>query len=219
MYIDTRAMLFACAAPEGGGNSKSRHSKSETMKFHLATMIFGAALLLAAGSGCVLWQNEVIETAEFDPVWGERGEKAPVPLVYGVFGNFSGSGRRFLIREEGGRVSAEEYVRWIDSPERLLERAFYRWLPMVAAPESDDAPTTWCVSCVLTRFDFEGGTAVLAADFDIRRGSEVKNLSVEHRVPVKKRNAPAMAAAMGTAMRECVAEVRRAITPAAKVAK
>ena len=177
------------------------------MKVHLATMIFGAALLL--GGGCVLWQNTVQETQEFDPVSGERGAEAPAALIYGTFRNVSGSGRRFMIRGENGRIGHDEYIRWLNSPELLMERACFRWMPAGAASNRSDA--VWHLDGTLTRFDFEHGEAVAAVDFDLRNRETNRVIHAEHRVPVKGDSPTAMTAAMTAAMKQCVEDVRRAL--------
>ena len=179
------------------------------MKLHLTAMMIGAALLLTGG-GCIFWQNSVRETAEFDPVSGDRGKEAPVPVFYGVFRNVSGSGRRFMIRRENGQVGNDEYIRWLDSPELLMERAFFRWMPSPAA-KSEEA-STWRVSCTLTRFDFEHGAAVAAADFELRNSRTTRVVHAEYRVPVAGDSPAAMTAAMRKAMEQCVEEVRRSLS-------
>ena len=177
------------------------------MKSFWSAMILGAALLL--GSGCIFWQNKVQETQDYDPVSGERGAEAPAGLVYGSFRNVSGSDRRFMVRLEGGQVGHAEYTRWLNSPEFLMERAFFRWMPLASAPADPTAGQQ--LDCTLTRFDFEHGNAVLAADFELRnrRGGE-RMIHTEYRVPVNGDSPTAMTTAMTTAMKQCVEEVRRA---------
>ena len=176
------------------------------MRIHL-TAIFGAALLLVGG--CVLWQNTVRETSEYDPVSGERGAEAPAALHYGIFRNVSGSGRRFMIRFDDGRIGHDEYIRWLNSPEFLMERAFCRWMP--AGAEPGDPEEGWRLGCNLTRFDFERGAAVVAADFELRRKNGNRVLHMEYRVPVKGDSPTAMTAAMTAAMKQCVEEIRNTL--------
>lgn len=186
------------------------------MKSFWSAMILGAALLL--GSGCIFWQNKVQETRDYDPVSGERGPEAPAGLVYGSFRNVSGSDRRFMVRLEGGQVGHAEYTRWLNSPEFLMERAFFRWMPVTSAPADPTAGQQ--LDCILIRFDFERGNAVLAADFELRnrrRGNRI--IHVEKRVPVNGDSPTAMTTAMTTAMKQCVEELRRAATDRKKSAK
>jgi len=192
------------------------------MKSFWSAMILGAALLL--GGGCIFWQNTVRETEEFDPISGERGAEAPAGLFYGTFRNVSGSDRRFMVRFNGGRIAHAEYTRWLNQPEFLMERAFCHWMPLASAP--GDPAEGKQLDCTLDRFDFERGNAVLVADFGLQSKRRNRVIRTEHRVPVNGESSAAMAAAMTTALKQCVEEVRRAIsadaadaTPGKKTAK
>ena len=189
--------------------------RTEAMKHYLSTVLFGAALLLAGG--CIFWQNTVRETEEYEPVSGERGAEAPLPIAYGIFRNISGSGRRFMVRSNDGRIGHDEYIRWLDSPEFLMERAFCRWMPAGALPA--DPAAVWRLGCGLTRFDFERGAAVVAADFELRHEGGNRVVHVEYRVPVDGDSPAAMTAAMTAAMRKCVEELRGVLAAEAKKAK
>ena len=177
------------------------------MKSFWSAMILGAALLL--GGGCIFWQNSVLETAEYDPVSGERGAEAAKGVFYGIFRNVSGSDRRFMVRFEGGRIGYAEYTRWLNSPEFLMERAFCYWMPVASVPA--DPAKGQQLNCTLNRFEFEHGSAVLDADFDLRSPKGNRAIHTEYRIPVNGNSAAAMTAAMATAMKQCVEEVRRAI--------
>jgi len=200
-------MYILIRKTDGHTREAGKFERTDAMRIHLATLIFGAALWL--GGGCVFWQNTVRETQEYDPVSGERGADAPVAISYGVFRNVSGSSRRFMIRSKDGQIGHDEYIRWLNSPELLLERACCRWMP--AGTTSLRSEDVWLVDGILTRFDFERGEAVAAVDFDLRNREMDRVVHAEYRVPVNGDSPAAMTAAMTAAMKQCVEELRRTL--------
>ena len=103
--------------------------------------------------GCFFGKNDLIEPVDYDLVLSEKPLVLPVPVEVETFRNLSGSDRRMALRYSGGRVTADEYCRWLLPPEILLQRSFMAALPRQSGSESGDGVVR--LDCVLYRFDFD----------------------------------------------------------------
>ena len=154
--------------------------------------------MVFAVTGCIFSQNAYIESSEFDLSLPDF-EKAAAPVSLGVFQNLSGADRRYLCRRKDGQMVKEEYLRWLMSPELLLQRCMYGAFSV--DPEAADKLPR--VSCFLYRFEFDesAGAAKFSAEFLIERGEKRQRVKVDVSEPLKGRLTGASGA---TAMNVCV---------------
>ncbi|MFT5130022.1 MAG: ABC-type uncharacterized transport system auxiliary subunit [Rhodothermales bacterium] len=87
-------------------------------------------LLLLLLSGCLSSQPfqpvAYYDLAALTPPIPAAGTPAPVTLRIGSFASASTSGTRMVYRKSEHRLVEDEYHRWIDRPELLVERQFLR---------------------------------------------------------------------------------------------
>ena len=161
-------------------------------------LIVAALGVAAALAGCVFSQNEYIENADFSlalPAF----DKAAKPLALGVFQNLSGSDTRYLCRRGDGRMARHEYLRWMMSPELLLQRCMYGAFS-VDPYGAEDMPR---VGCLVYRFEFDEAAAAakFSAEFFIERAGKRQVIRVDESEPLKGELTGASGAA---AMSACV---------------
>jgi hypothetical protein len=81
--------------------------------------LVGAALL-SLGAGC-FFSTGTPPAAVYAPQYGSAHSALPVRL--GTIRNISGAGREFLIRRQGGLMTALPERCWLELPEVMLEKA------------------------------------------------------------------------------------------------
>ena len=137
------------------------------MKYH--SLSFLLILLLCSG-GCALMRSSYQETREYDLSGVEvKAATALPPVKLGVFRNLSGAGLQFLVRSEGNVVQTDVYNRWLMSPERLVEREFYRVL-VADNPAENNQRDYLLLSGTILKFEFDRAAdkAVLELDLTAR---------------------------------------------------
>ncbi len=161
-------------------------------------VVLGGVLGMLLLSGCVLSQHAYVEPADYD----FSGDSAPVSsraVRFGVFGNYSGSDRRFLVHLGEGRFQCDEYKRWLMIPEMLLKRRLSLFFPV----RPDSVHGKLSIDCTIYRFEFdlERKKARFCAEYTLRDGSRVLVLRHEFSAPFRSGSGAALAAAMS----RCVA--------------
>ena len=162
------------------------------------SLILAAAGVAAAVAGCVFSQNEYIENVDF-ALTMPAYDKTVKPVALGVFQNLSGADKRYLCRSRDGRMTKREYLRWMMSPELLLQRSMYGAFT-VDPFGGDKAPR---IGCVLYRFEFDEADAAakFSAEFFVERDGKRQVIRVDESEPLKGELTGASGAA---AMSVCV---------------
>ena len=157
-----------------------------------------AAGMVFAVTGCIFSQNAYIESSEYDLAL-PRFEKTAVPVSLGVFQNLSGADSRYLCHRSDGQMIKREYLRWMLSPELLLQRCMYG--AFTVDPYGDAEQPR--IGCLLYRFEFAEapGAAKVSAEFFIERDGKRRVVRVDETEPLKGELTGASGAA---AMNACV---------------
>ena len=176
--------------------------------------ICGLLLPFLAGAGCAYLSPGYIEPKEFDlavaatPLTGMR-------FQLGTFRNLSGSDRRFLYRGKDERMLADDYNRWLLTPDLMLERQFHKALfPRETRCSEQDRLLRLDGTIYRFEFDRTKRTAILSVDYTIRifnnrRPAGVSSLSVTTEKPILGETSASAAAAMSGCVSESVARVRK----------
>ena len=132
-------------------------------------LLLTAAVLTVAVSGCVLTPHENHTTRNYDLAMLMADKKQDLFRV-SVFENNTPSRNRMLYRQKNNQIVQDEYNRWVQTPERLLQRYFELAFPV---SESADVDALGTLRCTITAFEFdwERSEAVLALNYFLRSGS------------------------------------------------
>ncbi len=120
--------------------------------------------------GCVLWTEPYHETLRYDLLSAPPGKFTGASGVeVGTFRNLSLSGRRLLFREEDGRISEEQYLTWIQTPEALLQRYLVDYFS-TRAVRGTPASAYWHITGSIFKFELNRvrKEAELAVSFEIQ---------------------------------------------------
>ncbi len=183
------------------------------MRYILFMMCLIAAVLTA---GCSFLNPAYREPEVFDlppAVLREDGEKLP-ECVIGTIRNFSGADRRFLFRGEAGRMEADEYSRWLLTPDLKLERQLMSILD--DRPSESGLQNYLQLNAVIRRFEFDPAAkqALFEVEFTVRvfRDKLIKrsvSKSVRCTAPVKENSSAGYAAAMTQCIHEAALAARK----------
>ncbi len=183
--------------------------------------VLALPVLLASG-GCSIFPEPAPPVPEYDFAPGAKLEPLAVPVRIGVIRNLSGSDRRFLFRQADNRMEANEFRRWLLSPDLLIERRLRADFSTFGEGAKGDAlkPRDAYVRFdgTLVRFEFDaaGKRAELGMDYTLKLylDGALKRTVTGSRlfsVPVEGSSAAAEAAAMSRAVDELAAAVRERI--------
>lgn len=164
-----------------------------------------------------------MSTSYVDPVEYDLSVKenplSEVRFEIGTFRNLSGSDRRFLYREKGGRMISDDYSRWLLSPDQLLERQLYKALSPDGMRSSGRNGTFARISGTIYRFDFDSSErkAVLSVDYTVRVFSDRKPVSSESitvttEEPIRGNTPEAAASAMSGCVEQSITRLRALLT-------
>lgn len=147
--------------------------------------------LFCAGCG-IFTSHGYREPADYDLLPARQTRLVPAaPIRFGVFSNISGAGIRMLERRKDGKMSLDEYNRWLLPPEQLLRRGMIElFLPVT------DREATIQIYCQLLRFETCENKAVLELEYILRSAS--KEMITMHRfeTPLTGKDGSAVARAM-----------------------
>ena len=176
--------------------------------------IWLSSLFLPFLTGCALMSTTYVDPVEYD--LSTREDPLPeVRFEVGTFRNLSGSDRRFLYREKSCRMIADDYNRWLLSPDLMLERQMYRILSPDGERASGRNGTFVRISGTIYRFDFDLSPrqAVLSVDYTVRIFTDRKlvgseNLAVTTREAIHDDTPDAAAEAMSRCVQHSINRVR-----------
>jgi len=171
-------------------------------------------LLLLLPAGCAFLSPSYIEPKEYD-LAVPADPLTDVRFELGGFRNLSGSDRRFLYRESDERMLADDYNRWLLSPDLMLERQFHKALfPRETRSGGDGRFLRLGGTIYRFEFDRTNKTAILSVDYTIRiftdhRPAGSESLSITTEKPINGDTAASAAAAMSECVAESVAAARK----------
>ncbi len=178
----------------------------------LAVSATGLTLTLLAG--CGILSPKYIEPQEHD-LTVPATPVEQINLEFGAFRNLSGSDRRFLYRGLQGRMFADDYNRWLLSPDQMLERQLHKALQPHEARGGDEEKL-YRIGGTIYRFEFDRKmrAACVTIDyvirvFENRRSVGSYNLSITTERAIAGDTPAAAAAAMSGAVEESIVAVRK----------
>ena len=135
------------------------------MKKLLITTVLTALIAIFFNSGCVLTPRESHPTGTYDLVM--KPGQAQNMFKISVFVNNTPSHTKMLYRKSGGRIEQDEYNRWVQSPEQMLQRYFLLAFPLDGNADIDKLGDLRC-NVTAFEFDWEKSEAVLALNYTLR---------------------------------------------------
>ena len=128
----------------------------------MTKIIFFACFLCLMLCGC-FWNSDYSapRTFDLDP-GGKTAVMLPCQVSFAIIRNISGADRRFFERHAGNRMVSDEFNRWSQDPELMLERFFRSRI-------HGEGAKVVRVSCVIRTFEVDtaGRQVRLAVDFTL----------------------------------------------------
>ncbi len=185
------------------------------MRLNVKRKIWLSGLFLPVLAGCALMSTSYVEPAEYD-LAVKANPLSEVRFEVGSFRNLSGSDRRFLYREKGGRMVSDDYNRWLLSPDLLLQRQLQQTLSPEEVRSGGRNGMLARIGGTIYRFDFDSAArkAVLSVDYTVRIFSPDRKMvgsdsvTVTTEAEIQGNSPEAAAAAMSDCVEQSIARVR-----------
>ena len=155
-----------------------------------AAVVASVVLGMAAGGGCALWPEPYHEVSYYDweqPKLPDRFDEEAVKVSVVTR---SPAGQRMLYREADGKIVADEYNKWVQAPNLMLERYLTARLTAAELP----AGTRLYLNLQQFEINLATGEVTLAVDYRIKDGKE-RNGVLSFTAPFAAENPAAFAAA------------------------
>lgn len=176
--------------------------------FHKILMS-GAAFSLLVLGGCSLFERAPYrETATYEWIFAPPAVATlQVPVELGTVFNRTSAGRRMLFTGADGRVDADDYSRWAQSPENMLANYLDKYFAAAAPEKGERSGEARRISLSIYRFELDSVSrkAHLEATYRMTRpGGMEKSGKLVASAPCDFAGGPA---SCNRAMSECAAKI------------
>lgn len=168
----------------------------------IGMMIFGCC-------GCIFTAREQLESRVYDLALGESGQSQKLFHV-ARFVNNSPCRGRMLYRKNGSRILHDEYNRWVQSPENMLQRYLTMQFPLAELKPGEKTAELRC-DVEAFEFDLTAHEAVLSFTYRLTNIQVHTQGSVVVREKISGNDPDALAAAMSRAAARAAAKLWQAL--------